>query len=323
MASCVRVALAMAVCGLIGQPAPVAAQSEPVVRILPATPFPSTFPSNERPICLKDEIHPSPTCPTLKYNNFTYWPGSYLDNRMVLSLMAFDPLGYLVWKSDIVGYRYVQSFSVDRQRQTFSFVAQTGTGTLKWSEIFIPTPTLLFGNVSDSALNCVFAPDCNVAVTDSFALIPLPSGMAGTARLETRTFLGVTGAPGAGKTAYAYRIDLTQATVHQGEHACITELMLDAGPVSKLPYTGPGQIDTIFVVTQGGAGTIGLINVVQVGNQITMTFDQPVCAGRTPGSGQSSFFVGFAATGAPRNVSASVVLAGAEPIAVAARGPNH
>ena len=48
-------------------------------------------------------------------------------------------------------------------------------------------------------------------VTDSVGIIPMPNA-TGTARLQSRTFAGQPGAPGAGKTAYEYRVDLTQAT---------------------------------------------------------------------------------------------------------------
>ena len=60
-------------------------------------------------------------------------------------------------------------------------------------------------------INCVFETDCTVIVTDSVGNIALPN-IAGTARLQSRTFAGQPGAPGAGTTAYEYRVDLTQAT---------------------------------------------------------------------------------------------------------------
>src|SRR3954452_15591157 len=60
-------------------------------------------------------------------------------------------------------------------------------------------------------INCVFETDCTVVVTDSIGDIPL-AGMTGKARLQSRTYAGKAGAPGAGNTAYEYRLDLTQAT---------------------------------------------------------------------------------------------------------------
>ena len=68
-------------------------------------------------------------------------------------------------------------------------------------------------------INCVFETDCTVVVTDSVGNIALPSA-TGIARLQSRTFAGQPGAPGAGKTGYEYRLDLTQATAI-GDVACV------------------------------------------------------------------------------------------------------
>jgi hypothetical protein len=46
-------------------------------------------------------------------------------------------------------------------------------------------------------INCVFETDCTIVVTDSIGNIPLPN-ITGTARLQSRTFTGQAGAPGAG-----------------------------------------------------------------------------------------------------------------------------
>src|SRR5689334_13535533 len=46
-------------------------------------------------------------------------------------------------------------------------------------------------------INCVFEIDCTVVVTDSIGTISIPS-MTGTGRLQSRTFAGQAGAPGAG-----------------------------------------------------------------------------------------------------------------------------
>src|SRR3954469_9506029 len=65
--------------------------------------------------------------------------------------------------------------------------------------------------VSAPDINCVFETDCTVVVTDSVGNIPLAS-ITGLARLQSRTYAGQVGAPAAGKTAYEYRLDMTQAT---------------------------------------------------------------------------------------------------------------
>jgi hypothetical protein len=143
----------------------------------------------------------------------------------------------------------------------------------------------------------------------------------GTARLQSRTFTGAAGAPGAGKTAYEYRVDLTQA-VSDGEVPCVTDISVDFGPVTKLQYNTTGPLDDVFVVTKGGLGSVGLYAVEQNGRIITFTFNQPVCAGTKSGAGMTSFFFGLASDKPPRDISANVSVPGLEAIAVPARAPT-
>jgi len=171
-------------------------------------------------------------------------------------------------------------------------------------------------------INCVFETDCSVIVTDSVGNIALPN-ISGIARLQSRTFLGQAGAPGAGKTAYEYRVDLTQATA-LGDVACVTALDVDFGPVTVLQYNKVGPADDVFVITKGGLGTIGLASAVQNRNIITFTFSQPVCAADTSGPGQTTFFFGLASIHAPKAIVANVEVPGVFPdLEVKARAPNH
>jgi hypothetical protein len=171
-------------------------------------------------------------------------------------------------------------------------------------------------------INCVFETDCSIVVTDSVGNIPLPS-ITGIARLQSRTFLGQAGAPGAGKTGYEYRVDMTQATA-TGDVACVTALNVDFGPVTVLQYNKVGPADDVFVVTKGGLGTIGLASAVQNRNIITFTFSQPVCAADSSGPGQTTFFFGLASIHAPKAITATVEAPGVFPdLDVKARAPNH
>jgi len=183
--------------------------------------------------------------------------------------------------------------------------------------------SLSFVNVGAPDINCVFDSSCKVTVTDSVGTIVLPSPVwTGTARLQSRTFTGVAGAPGAGKTAYEYRLDLTQA-VSDGEVPCVTDIAIDFGPVTKLQYNKAGPLDDVFVVSSGGLGSVGLFAVEQTGGVITFTFNQPVCAGTKPGSGMTSYFFGLASDRPPRAISANVSLPGLEAFAVPARAPGY
>jgi len=183
--------------------------------------------------------------------------------------------------------------------------------------------SLNFVNVGAPAINCVFNTTCKVTVTDSVDTIVVPPGLwTGNARLQSRTFSGAAGAPGAGKTANEYRVDLTQV-VSDAEVPCVTDIAIDFGPVSKLQYNNVGPLDDVFVVTKGGLGTVGLFAVDQTGDVITFTFNQPVCAGPTPGKGQTSFFFGLASAFPPKAITAKVSVPGLDPINVKSRAPSH
>src|SRR5436305_3523873 len=101
--------------------------------------------------------------------------------------------------------------------------------------------------VGAPAINCVFQTDCNIPVTDSTGNILIPSLAPGTAWLQSRSFAGEAGAPGAGTTGYEYRISLTQAS---GNSDCIVGFNLNFGPSKQLPYKD-GQLADVYVVTSG------------------------------------------------------------------------
>lgn len=175
--------------------------------------------------------------------------------------------------------------------------------------------------VAAPAINCVFNTSCKITVSDTVGTIPVP-GISGTARLQSRTFLSGKGAPAAGKRGYMYRVDLTNA-VGIVAIPCVSSLKLDFGPVTKLQYNGAGPPDDVFVVTAGGLGAIGLAAADKVGNVVTFTFSAPVCAGSSPGKGDTSYFFGLAAATAPKPVTAQAQVAGGPLVDVPARVPAH
>jgi hypothetical protein len=176
--------------------------------------------------------------------------------------------------------------------------------------------------VSAPEINCVFDTDCTITVTDSVGSIPVPNLTSGAARLQSRTFTGQPGSPAAGKTGYEYRVDLTTA-VTDLEFSCVTDLEVDFGAVTKLQYNKTGPADDVFVVTKGGLGKIGILFAEQTGNSILFTFSQPVCAGYTPNTGDTSFFFGLTSAFAPKAIVAHVGVPGELPVEVKARAPNH
>lgn len=159
-------------------------------------------------------------------------------------------------------------------------------------------------NVNAPAVNCVFDPSCTIQVTDSMDTIPLPTG--GTNFLQSRTFVGKPGSPANGLYGYEYRVDLRNA-LGITHIPCVSSIKIEFGPViGTQDYDGDGSTDQVYVITGGGLGSVGLDSAEKIGNEITFTFSSPVCAGGSPGSGQSSFFFGLASTQPPKYVTARV-----------------
>src|SRR3954452_5630667 len=149
--------------------------------------------------------------------------------------------------------------------------------------------------VNAPKVNCVFQTDCNIPVNDSSSNINLPFLAApGTAWLQSRTFAGEAGAPGAGTTGYEYRISMTQAS----GPGCVLSLNLNFGPHKALPYLNNTLAD-VYVVTTGGLGTIKLKSAERFGDVIQFVLASPVCADGPPDVSKTTFFFGLAATAAP------------------------
>src|SRR5712691_10431915 len=128
--------------------------------------------------------------------------------------------------------------------------------------------------VNAPAVNCVFQPSCTITVSDTTGAIALPYIVTpGTAWLQSRIYNSAPGTPAAGKTGYVYRVSLTEAS---GTADCLMGLVLNFGPVAKLPYK-TGQKDDVFVVTTGGLGTIGIKSSQQTDDVIDFQFSNPLC----------------------------------------------
>jgi hypothetical protein len=175
--------------------------------------------------------------------------------------------------------------------------------------------------VAAPAINCAFHASCTVMVADSVGQLPLSNlEMPDTAWLQSRTFTGAAGTPGAGKTGYEYRLDMTQAS---GSLECIGGIVINFGPVTELPYKNNMNAD-VYVITQGGLGTIGLASAEQDGDVIVFTFEKLMCAGQSANAANTTFFFGVASAAAPTATSAGVFGTGSPPyFEVPARAPTH
>lgn len=174
--------------------------------------------------------------------------------------------------------------------------------------------------VGAPAINCVFQTDCKIPVSDTTGNILFPTIGAGTAWLQSRTFAGEAGAPGAGTTGYEYRISLTQAS---GTSDCIVGFNLNFGSHKQLPYKND-QLADVYVVTTGGLGTIGLKSAEKFGDVIVFELTAPLCANGPPDIKKTTYFVGLASTAAPMHVDAKIAVTGIPSFyAVDARVPTH
>jgi hypothetical protein len=199
--------------------------------------------------------------------------------------------------------------------------ALAALSTLLGSAATVAAKPLKIVTVSAPAINCVFNPTCRLTVTDSSGNLDMPFlATPGTAWLQSRTFSGEPGTPGAGLTGYEYRLSMTQAA---GSGDCVLGLVLDFGPVTQLPYT-PGSLSDVYVVTGGGVGTIGLKSADQEGNIITFQFDKPACVPPAPSPAATTFFFGLASSNTPRGIGAGLFATGSPPYySVDARAPNY
>ncbi|HEX8165827.1 MAG TPA: hypothetical protein VF601_08570 [Beijerinckiaceae bacterium] len=175
--------------------------------------------------------------------------------------------------------------------------------------------------VNAPAVNCVFRASCTIVVTDSIGHIPMPQLDApNTAWLQSRTFTAEAGAPAAGKTGYLYRVSLTEAA---GTGECLLGLVLNFGPVAKLPYK-PGQMADVFVITTGGLGTIGIKSATKTGDVIEFAFATPLCLEAAPNIKDTTFFFGLAAATAPMATKAHIWAPGDPAFyEIDARVPTH
>ena len=177
-------------------------------------------------------------------------------------------------------------------------------------------------NVSAPPINCAFDNSCTIVVNDTTAPINLPG--SGSGFFQSRTFRGLPGSPAVGLYGYEYRVDLRNA-VGITNIGCVSSVTINFGPVvSTLDFNNDGaRSDQVFVVTGGGLGSVGIASAEQVGDQITFNFSSPICAGGSPGKGQSSFFWGLVSPRPPRFVTASITHTSGPTLNVQGRAPGY
>jgi hypothetical protein len=179
---------------------------------------------------------------------------------------------------------------------------------------------LRVAEVAAPAVNCIYSPNCTVTLEDSVGQLALKDlDKPNNARLQSRTFTGAAGAPGAGKTGYEYRLDMTEAS---GPRQCVGGIVINFGPVSELPFKDNTPAD-VYVVAQGGPGAIGLASAEQDDAVITFTFAKLICPSE-PSPANATFFFGLASVHPPTTITAGVFATLKPPYYnVSARAPKH
>ena len=130
-------------------------------------------------------------------------------------------------------------------------------------------------DVSAPAINCIYDNDCTIVVTDTSDHFTL-NGTSGDAFLQSRTWpVGEAGTAAEGLYGYKYRIDLRNL-IGILNIPCITSFTINFDSLVALDYDGNGDLDDMYVVTQGGLGTVAPAVADKVSNTITFQFDPPV-----------------------------------------------
>ena len=79
--------------------------------------------------------------PVLRYQGHTYWPLSFIDNRVSLAIVAFDAAGNVVKRVDRDGTRSIASILIDASSRTVQFVGQARpaghTITISWDDLTV------------------------------------------------------------------------------------------------------------------------------------------------------------------------------------------
>ena len=201
-------------------------------------------------------------------------------------------------------------------------VALVTGGMLMAAPAVAQSVPLFPAQVSEANIDCLFSSQCTLTPHDETTDIVLLA-ISGKAVLHSRTFLGAADSRAPGRTAYQYRIDLTNATA-LGDSFCLTNLSVKFGPISKLPYAPGVILRDVYEIRQGvPANQIGFETAVQAGDVVTFTFAPGrLCAGDGVSPGATSFFFGLASLDAPvRGVHVQIDAPGLDDIQVKSFGP--
>ncbi len=127
----------------------------------------------------------SSTCPVIKWNGYTYWAYSYIDNRVSLGVVAYDLTGKVAQQWQVNGVRYVYKIEVDSTAKKITFYGQSNqTGSLTFSQITLASQ---LGNAVVSGQTLT-----TENMTNTFPKVPADiyrtSGTKGATQADLATF---------------------------------------------------------------------------------------------------------------------------------------
>jgi hypothetical protein len=164
-------------------------------------------------------------------------------------------------------------------------------------------------------INRIFDPSGVLMVIQDFTPPIRLDGATGEGFLQSRLLPpGVAGTIGQGMHPYDYRVDMTEVSGPLPASAVRT-FSLDFGPIAPLNYTGAGASE-VYVITQGGLGTVRPASVTQFRNQLTIHFGNSGVP-----AGQTSFFMGLASSHPPRDTTAQITDGAGNVYSIAAKAP--
>ncbi len=181
--------------------------------------------------------------------------------------------------------------------------------------------TLKIASVAAPAINCLFSTNCLISPEKEWAEDFVWLYNSGTGRLQSRVWLGRAGTPAAGLYAYLYRVDLASMS---GESGCVSTMSVPA-PSSAVPmdFNADGTNEHVFVITQGGVGSIAPLSALADSGKIWISFGSTFMSMTGVCPGESSFWVGFVSTKPPALAKANLELLAVEPwVAVSAYAPG-
>jgi hypothetical protein len=109
----------------------------PKVVIVPSNSYPAV-PAGLKPTSTPgpDNLNSSPNYPTVQYGGFTYWPFSYIDNRVSFGIVGYDSTGKLVRQFEKPGARYIWQITVETAAKTVTFWGQANQKVVvRWAEL--------------------------------------------------------------------------------------------------------------------------------------------------------------------------------------------